>query len=346
VSKKSSKMRRTNTDTAFFIPDAHRGRGTSKEGGQKAHGRDKFAEPEHNPLAPPGIPAWVEGLKNVKHLAPGDAGGKQKTKSVDKYLFPDPGLLRSKFYENWLRSRTAWVWRANQTDRPPTLISPSLWRECLFYGLATGQSTLLPEKGKQFDKVKKMAEAFMLDLDNDGNLVVPRARQFPLAGKDSSLVWRGRQVAKKEDGSLDDQVVREMLWELYELSFRLVLRALDRGLSLAVTLEDIDRREEMVNRCFAGGDTPDFQLTPPLIPMSNAGLASDDIEERGPHIVALARLMVGWTVGKPKAIEDLAFARELSRDDLAKLESAVATFYCQAFYDYRARAPLTPHRIK
>jgi hypothetical protein len=329
-----------------FILDAPRGSGTLKDGGKKEHGRDKFAEPAHNPLSPPGIPAWVAGLKSVQHSAPGDAGGNQKDQNVDKYLFPDPGLLRPKFYENWLRSRAAWVWRAIQTDRPPTLISPSLWRECLFYGLATGQSTLQAANSKQFEKVKKMVEACMLDLDDKGNLVVPGARQFPLVGMDTRLVWRGKQVAKKEDGSLDDQVVREMLWELYELSFRLELKALDRGLSTAQGLEDIIERDEKMNKCFAGGDGMNFVLTLPEIPVSNAGLASDGLEERGPYIVALARLMTGWTVGIPKVIEDLAFARELSSDKLAELEYAVAALYCQAFYDYCARAPLTPHRIK
>ena len=299
----------------------------------------------HNPLAPPGIPAWVEGMTTVRHLAQGDAGANQKDKNFDKYLFPDPGLLRPKFYENWLRSRAAWIWRANQTDRPPTLISPSLWRECLFYGLATGQSTLQAANSKRIEKVKKMAEAFKLDLDDNGDLVLPGARRFPRAGMETRLVWRGKEVVKNEDGSLGDQVVREMLWELYELSFRLELQALDKGLSMARGWEAIIEREEMVNKCFAGGDSSNFGLTPPVIPVSNAGLASDDLEERGPYIVALARLMMGWTVGRPKALDDLAYAPDLSSDDLAMLESAVASFYCQAFYDYCGRAPLTPHRI-
>jgi hypothetical protein len=310
------------------------------------HGRDKFSEPEHNPLAPPGIPAWVDGMKNVKRLAQGDAGGRQKAGQFDKYLFPDPGLLRPKFYENWLRSRAAWVWRANQTDKPATLISPSLWRECLFYGLATGQSTLLPQNSQQFEKVRKMAEAFKLDLDDKGNLVVPLAAQFPRAGMDARLMWRGREVAKKEDGDLDDQVVREMLWELYELSFRQELRALDRELSMAEGWEDVIEREEMVNKCFCGGDGPEFDLTPPEIPAVNVGLASEDIQERWPYIAALARLMGRWTVAKPKAFEDFSFDREVSRDDLVAFESTVASFYCQAFYDSRGRAALTPHRIK
>ena len=331
-----------------FLPDASRGSGSSKQGAQKqkAHGRDKFAEPEHDPLAPPGIPAWVEGLKSVKHAAPGDAGDRQKTKAVEKYLFPDPGMVRPKFYENWLRSRAAWVWRANQTELPPTLISPSLWRECLFYGLATGQSTLRPDNTNQFEKVKKLAAAFNLNLDDKGNLGVPGAREFPQTARDMRLLWRDRQVRKKEDGSLEDEVVREMLWELYEISFRMELRGLDRELSMAQGWEDIIQREEMVNRCFAGGDADSFELSPPVIPISNAGLASDELEDRGPYIVALARLMARWAVGKPKIVEDLAFSPKLSKDDLAKLESAVASLYCQAFYDHRARAPLTPHRIK
>jgi len=53
-------------------------------------------------------------------------------------------------------------------------------------------------------------------------------------------------VAKKENGSLDDEVVREMLWELYELSFHLELRGLDRELSLVEGWEDIIEHEEMV----------------------------------------------------------------------------------------------------
>jgi hypothetical protein len=330
----------------FVLQDAPRASGSATGRQQKSHGRDKFEEPEHNPLSPPGIPAWVEGLKDVKRVEQGNAGTKQKTKAVDKYLFPDPGLLRPRLYENWLRSRATWVWRANLADGPPALMSPSLWRECLFYGLATGKSTLQPGS-ERFDKVKKMAEAFKLDLDDQGNLLAPGARQFPLAGMESRLLWRGREVVKREDGSLDDQVVREMLWELYELNFRLELRALDRELSMAEGWEDVIEREEMVNKCFAEGDRADFELSPPVIPASNMGLASDDLEARRPYILALARLMNRWHVGKAKVIEDLPYSsREISSAELATLESAVAALYCQAFYDCRARAPLTPHRIK
>jgi len=119
-------------------------------------------------------------------------------------------------------------------------------------------------------------------------------------------------VAKKEDGSLNDQVVREMLWELYELSFHLELKALNRGLSTAQGLKDIIEHEEIVNKCFTRGDSLNFKLTLPEIPVSNTGLASDDLKECGPYIVALAHLITGWTVEISKVIKDLAFARELA----------------------------------
>jgi len=127
----------------------------------------------------------------VKHTEQGDEGDKQK-KIVDRYLFSDPGLLHPKFYKNWILSCAAWVLCTNQVEKPLTLISLVLWSECLFYGLATGQSTLQSANTNQFEKVKSMAVAFNLNLDAEGNLVIPGAKKFPLAGTGRRLMWRGK----------------------------------------------------------------------------------------------------------------------------------------------------------
>ena len=280
-------------------------------------------------------------MKNVQREGLKAAGRRQEKGQLDLYLFPDPGLLRPKFYENWLLSRPAWVWRASQRQPPAKLLSPAMWRECLFYGLATGKSNLRPGT-KEFEKVDQMANAFGYRLDNSGNLTVPGARAYPMSGTDGGLKWKGNSVAKKPDGSLDDQVVREMLWELYELSFRLELLALDKRMSRAETVDEVLDRQEKVNLCFAGGHSKNFMLFPPEIPVANAGLASDSIEGRRPFVVALARLMTGWKVRIPNVIQQ---QDNLSEDGVAALESTVAAFYCQTFYDVRERAPLTPHRL-
>ena len=182
-------------------------------------------------------------------------------------------------------------------------------------------------------------------MDESGNLVVTGAKEYPLSQASPVLQWRGNGVVKKADGSLDDQVVREMLWELYELSFRLELQALDQKLSKADGVDEVLGRQAMVNMCFAGGRSANFMFYPPEIPVANAGLVSDELEERGPFIVSLARVMLRWQVPIPTTIQELASATNIGKEDLARLEMAVAGFYCQMFYDVRGRAPLKPHRI-
>jgi len=285
-------------------------------------------------------------LRDVNRDGGESAGQRQKEGKVDLYLFPDPGLLRPKFYKNWLLSRQMWIWRASQREIGVKPLSPSMWRDCLFYGLATGLSTIRYDS-KEFDKIRKTALALGCDLDKSGQIVLPgRMPAADVVGDKGVMKWKGLEVRLKADGTMEDGLVKEMLWELFEMSFRVELQALDKELMKATDLDNILDRQDMVRNCFAGREGAEFVLYPPTIPEENVGMASDLLEDRRPYIIALARLMHDWPVRKPNGWQELAPFRKLSMAQVENLELLVTRLYCQTFYDVRRRAPLTPHKIK
>ena len=164
----------------------------NKKNSDNNRGRDKFAEPD-SPLSPPPIPAWKQGLQDIRRNGDRAARVRQKWGEFDLYLFPDPGMLWPKFYKNWLGLRAAWLWRACQCEAGCRPLFPTMWRECLFYSLATGKPSVRPGS-KEFNKIWKMVGAFGCKMDESGNLVVTGAKEYPLSQASPVLQWRGNRV--------------------------------------------------------------------------------------------------------------------------------------------------------
>ena len=51
--------------------------------------------------------------------------------------------------------------------------------------------------------------------------------------------WNGCEVKKRLDESVDERIVREMLWELFEMSFQVKLQVLDKELVKVTNLDTI-----------------------------------------------------------------------------------------------------------
>jgi hypothetical protein len=109
------------------------------------------------------------------------------------------------------------------------------------------------------------------------------------------IVWQGREYPP---GVLPpENVVREILWELYEVNFIHELLSLDRracqDLDLSSPTQLFDRQTK-ISRCFF---TSSFRHV--SIPSENLGLADDDFDKRFGFVTALVFVMNSWKGDKP-----------------------------------------------
>jgi hypothetical protein len=157
------------------------------------------------------------------------------------------------------------------------------------------------------------------------------------------LVWQDKEYPP---GVLPpESVVRQILWELYELNFIHELVSLDRRacaeLDLSDTAQLLDRQTK-VSRCF-----PIESFRHVTIPSRNCGLAADNLGERFPFIVALFLIVKSWRGDQPKIFEaSEENVRNFSgHTTLSSFENLVAKYYCQQFFNYFGRAAQIPHRL-
>jgi hypothetical protein len=247
------------------------------------------------------------------------------------YIFPDPGLFihpatSGKYIESWLRVRDAWFMRV--AKEPSLALSNQSWRTFLSI-----DNTVL-EKGET-KAARRRQEAL--------DIILPKSDVYPGVEKQSGLmgpiVWQGREYPS---GVLPpENVVREVLWELYEVNFIHELQSLDRracqNLDLLNATQLFERQIE-ISQCF---HTSSFRHV--SIPSENLGLACDDFDERSRFVGALISVVKSWKGDKPAMLAgDLS---NLSRNAALELENVVAKYYCQQFFNYFGRAAQVPHRL-
>ena len=165
------------------------------------------------------------------------------------------------------------------------------------------------------------------------------------------LEWRGKEVVLENDGYFSQDITREILWELYELNFHSDLITLDRKMVRnTIDADQLLHRQSLMYECFPEGYGMDFNLFNVIFTKENDGFAGNNIVSRKKSILTLARLMKTWWVDNlPPTITTLlavAESSDLKGDQACQLETAVAAYYCQTFYNVRRRAPITPHRLR
>jgi hypothetical protein len=174
-------------------------------------------------------------------------------------------------------------------------------------------------------------------------LLLPNSTMYPEVKTRSGLmgpvVWRGKEYPS---GVLPpENVVREVLWELYEVNFIHELQSLDRRACANLDFSSADQlfdRQVEISQCF---HTSSFRHVP--IPSENLGLADDDFDKRFRFIIELVRVMKSWKGEKP-AVLDGDFSN-LSRNTVMEVENIAAKYYCQQFFNYFGRAAQIPHRL-
>jgi hypothetical protein len=139
-----------------------------------------------------------------------------------------------------------------------------------------------------------------------------------------------------------------LFWEITETNFRFELQALDKHLcpNLWATPDAAAERDNLIRTVFP----PDFDDTVcatyivSRYPMHNDGLASGICVLKAHSIAAFRCIISHW----PTCPSELTSSIPLDPDDddqVDKLENAVATFYCQMFFNVYGRPPAVPHHV-
>ena len=223
----------------------------------------------------------------------------------------------------WLRCRTGWLWRLESEGN--AAVSNQTWRDLL--GMSSNKSTNdQTEAGRRRQKIQKLM----------GNGVYGRGLSYSSASSSSPVFWREQPLTDNVMPPLE--IVHEIFCELYELSFRCELLALDRRLSR-------DHDQQRIIACFPGSSGG---LTIVSFSAESEGLAAKDWRSRLRYIRALILIMYNWNVEHFPSAFRLAESRPetITETQGMEMERAAACFYTQHFFDYFGRAPIIPHYLE
>jgi hypothetical protein len=305
--------------------------------------RNKFF-PLDSPLAPFSIPAWSSGLQAVDQSPSRLLEASKAFIHYGHYTLPDPGLFITpvadkkatdkkapvRYIEPWLRLRDTWLMRL--AKEPSLAISNQHWRTFL----AANLNAPADGRTKAANRIRTTLDLIIPQSDTYSGVKIRNSSKDP-------LVWQDKEYPP---GVLPpESVVRQILWELYELNFIHELVSLDRRacaeLDLSDTAQLLDRQTK-ISRCF-----PIESFRHVTIPSRNCGLAADNLGERFPFIVALFLVVKSWRGDQPKIFEasEENVHNFSGHTALSSFENLVAKYYCQQFFNYFGRAAQIPHRL-
>jgi hypothetical protein len=330
----------------------NRNKGRNGEAGNQPNpNRDKWKDVASD-LVPPSIPVWVEALQSVDK--DWSRIRRDLPQSQRGYMFPDPNSLASlsptqqaKKIANWLSIRAGSYTRCfYHAGILPPLAPAATWRTLL----NTDASTILSEpvlnaKGKETkaSQVRRAAKEIF------GEELVAQ-----LKGGIEELWWHetALQVNQQSIVDLDANIVREVIWELFEHSFRYEFLLLDMVAARSLWHDPEDHvgrpyaaaaRQDTIREVF--GNDGKFLLWGDPFPTRNSGFQAETMDMRTPSLERLRKVMVAWP--SVPSVLDHSFYPELGKDRYSPvvLERRVVGFYCQTFFDYFGRPPIVPHRI-
>ncbi|KAH8077239.1 hypothetical protein BXZ70DRAFT_1012980 [Cristinia sonorae] len=298
-------------------------------------GRDQFKDLDHEWM-PKSIPAWAEALAHIDQSTP------VYVSQGDTWRFwtPKPALLIGSsdlrrvttYVSNWLRLRPLWYYvqdqRYSQSEAPA--LSSQQWREMV------NLDEDAPKKAKSGIAMHKNKAVVLARLAQDCEV-----HDLPALLK-SPIIWAGEVV-----GEIGATTVRQIIWDLFEVGFRIELRQLDLHLlspgKLTTMAGDTFVHQADRELAFAavfGGKNNLSAMSDPL-PSTPTGLAAPHVDERRASLEAFREILACW----PGASERIRNCR-LKDADKATVESVereMVSFYVISFYQHSGRPPILPH---
>jgi hypothetical protein len=304
-------------------------------------GRNKYLEPL-SLLVPPALPVWRDALMRVDTREENRLDHGSTSYEECGFAFPDPGLFpsiqtdekRARFLYNWIRNRTALIYRFTSSSSSARPLSNRRWRALLNYG-STAECASSSGSTKSSQLRLEMRELLGSCLDEAGVAL-------DISSASPDVFWRETRLSA---GTMPDiRITQEILWELYELNFRFELIALDKRAWLAP--EGESAAEESTRQMWLMACFPNNALVVD-VSHANRGLASPTLANRGLSLIAMKRLMKMWTGNVPAVICDPPKnpAKGYSLEEFGVLEVAVASFYTQSFFNHFGRAAILPHTL-
>ncbi|KAK2461050.1 hypothetical protein APHAL10511_006897 [Amanita phalloides] len=227
---------------------------------------------------------WTDALKKVdqsprfiKNDAP-----KKVYALPELALFVMPSIDEKKisYIMTWLRCQPAWLWQLE--GHANTAVSSQMWQDLLGmnYNKATRGETAA---GKRHDQIQKMM----------GNALNKPGVTCSSMSSNEPMLWCGKQLAN--DTMPPKEILHEIFWELYELSFRLELLVLDLCLSR-------NHDQQSIITCFPSSEAG---ITFVLSSGSNYRLVANDWHTCLRYITALVQVMCNWnlTLALPPAFQ-------------------------------------------
>ena len=286
----------------------------------QVRGRDKFVDVSH-PWMPPLLASWARAMQTVDRsdkARPGKWG----------YWIPEPGLLlgpkdparMQTYVMNWLRARPIWLYVLQLPGSMAKKQRTQVWRD--FLNGVREDPKFTTKCGKRAYEIKQVF-----------------ARVFSEHGLEPATSgeaeWLGHHVQE-----VDDRIGPLVIWETFELGFRHELSALDHALRCADTpAQEADRLTQLACVFPCNGlytvhnlPTPDSQSLVAPLP-----------HHRIPSLNALREILMRWPLCPPQIKKGGPLLTTSSVEAIEYLESQMASFYTQTFFDVAGRAPIVPH---
>ena len=300
-------------------------------------------------IVPPSIPVWTRALQAVNKdkarvhsdLPPSEKG----------YTFPDPNSLAGLTPDQYAKKLVAWLSLRPGTcsrafvsagHKPPTGLG-AVWRSVL----NIDSTTLIPDNDSPYYRSDNGKEMKTSKVAAAIKQLFGQELLQTLQGGQKAVYWHDCEMPVEEDRivNLDRNIVREIIWELFEHNFRFEVQALDM---IAAPAEWNDgeasiKRLNMVCQAFGDGFSGKFVIWNDSFPRFNEGLRSPRPITRMRPLESLRKLMLAWP-SAPASFSCSTFLAGMP-DALEALEYQVVLFYCQSFFDFFGRPPIVPHRI-
>lgn len=249
--------------------------------------------------------------------------------SLLKHFLPDPAIfvnpssrLKSSLVLSWLRIRPVFLWRLGLPD-PPSFPNRE-WRSIL--EAADNFRTGSQDRKEKLDILQSLVKeshsrGIVLD---EQNISSAPAR------------WNNQLVQCNTYGSLDPQLVCEVVWELYEAKFRLEILTIDRhlvpepqghGEEVQMQKEEWFLRELLAHHPYI--------TQPGLSSSSNHSL-------RTQYLRGLFYLVKGSPGKKPLELEG-PFPKDDDDLGVKEIEDVLANYYICVFVKVYHRPPTIPH---
>ncbi|KAJ7089423.1 hypothetical protein C8R44DRAFT_751432 [Mycena epipterygia] len=292
-----------------------------------ARGPNPAAQEERNkykifesPFMPAVFDRWADALAQVDRSQPAQYCPDPNAKDV--YIFPEPALLvsstnearRQLFLHHYQLMHDALLYHLGDPNDPHWALPTQVWRD------------ILQGKVSKQGRPGTRAEARTASIET----VLGPALKACGIDELSGFLTDGDRIPFTTQNR-----AKEIVWEFAEMNFRFELLGLDARASGM-------QRPEQCRECFPGQ-----RLLRLDIAESKQGFAAIASAERLPYLLRLAALMVDWQHRpRPGAISMAAEQTEWTVDRIYELESAVACYYTQCFYEHFNRAAVIPMRLE